>query len=177
VTVTCLPTATLASVSVCYNAVVEGRNRKSVSKGTQEAEECFTGDLIPSASGVLHEWDVQRHSTGSGAQHSGNGHVRRHMCLGAEFCHPPLHKSSVRCSPYTEVYESVKAVPIVPGATVWTDERTGSTYTLVVNEGLRMPDTVTASLIDTNKLRAYGITVQGSPFAGPMYIKMGEKRT
>jgi hypothetical protein len=49
-------------------------------------------------------------------------------------------------SPYTEVHESVKAVPIVRGATAWTDEGTGSTYILVINEGLWMPDTVTASL-------------------------------
>jgi hypothetical protein len=73
-------------------------------------------------------------------------------------------------SPYTEVYESVKAVPIVSGATAWTDERTGLTYILVVNEALWMPDTVTSSLINPNQLRAYGITVQDNPFAGPMYI-------
>jgi hypothetical protein len=41
-----------------------------------------------------------------------------------------LHYTSRECdvSPYTEVYENVKAVPIVSGATAWTDERTGSTY-------------------------------------------------
>jgi hypothetical protein len=85
-----------------------------------------------------------------------------------------LHYTSRECdvSPYTEVYESVTAVPIVSGATAWTDKRTGLTYILVVNEALWMPDTVTSSLINPNQLRAYGITVQDNPFAGPMYRKI-----
>jgi hypothetical protein len=90
--------------------------------------------------------------------------------LGPSFVN--LNYTSRECdvSPYSEVYESVKAVPIVSGATAWTDERTGSTYILVVNEALWMPDTVTSSLINPNQLRAYGITVQDNPFVGPMYI-------
>jgi hypothetical protein len=74
-------------------------------------------------------------------------------------------------SPYVEVYEIVKAVPIVSGATAWTDEGTGSTYNIVFNEGLWMPDRVTASLIKPSQLRAYGITVQDNPFAGLMSNK------
>jgi hypothetical protein len=54
-TITSPPIATMASVLVRYDASVEGRNQKSVSKGTQEAEECFKGDVIPSASGVSNE--------------------------------------------------------------------------------------------------------------------------
>jgi hypothetical protein len=86
-----------------------------------------------------------------------------------------LHYTSRECdvSPYSEVYESVKAVPIVSGATAWTDERTGSLYIIVVNEGLWMPDTATSSLINPNQLRAYGITVHDNPFAGPMNISNG----
>jgi hypothetical protein len=83
-----------------------------------------------------------------------------------------LHYTNRECdvSPYFEVYESVKAVPTVSGATAWTDERTGSTYILAVIEALWMPDTVTSNLISPKQLRAYGITVQDNPFAGPMYI-------
>jgi hypothetical protein len=83
-----------------------------------------------------------------------------------------LHFTGRECdvSPYTEVYESVKAVPIVSGATAWTDEETGLTYILVINDGLWMPSTVQASLINPNQLRAHGITVQDNPFAGPMSI-------
>jgi hypothetical protein len=86
-----------------------------------------------------------------------------------------LHYTGRECdvSPYSEVYESVKAVPIVKGATAWTDEETGSTYIIVVNQGLWMPDTETASLINPNQLRAYGVTVQDNPFAGPMFISNG----
>jgi hypothetical protein len=49
-----------------------------------------------------------------------------------------LHYTGRKCgvSPYTEVYESVKAVPFVSGATAWTDEGTGITYIFVINEGL-----------------------------------------
>jgi hypothetical protein len=84
-----------------------------------------------------------------------------------------LHYTGRECdvSPYTEVYESVKAVPIVSGATAWTDEGTGLTYILVINEGLWMPDTVTASLINPNQLRANGTEVQDSPFSRKMYVK------
>jgi hypothetical protein len=62
-------------------------------------------------------------------------------------------------SPYTENYESVKAVLIVSSVTAWTDEETRLTCILVINEGLWMPDTVTASLLNPNQLRAHGITV------------------
>jgi hypothetical protein len=72
--------------------------------------------------------------------------------------------------PYTEVYESVKTVPIVSGATAWTDERSGANYILVINEALWMPYTVTASLINPNQLRVYGITVQDNLFAGPICL-------
>jgi hypothetical protein len=84
-----------------------------------------------------------------------------------------LHYTGRECdvSPYTEVYESVKVVPIVSGATAWTDEETGSTYILVVNEGLWMPSTVKAGLINPNQLRAHGTEVQDNHFGGTMYIK------
>jgi hypothetical protein len=91
-TISSPPTATLAGVSVRHNASVEGRNRKNTSKGTQEAEERLTTHLIPSASGVTHEWNVQRHSSGASAQYTRNGHPRRHMRIGAELRHPTLYK-------------------------------------------------------------------------------------
>ena len=83
-----------------------------------------------------------------------------------------LHYTGRECdvSPYTDVYESVKAVPIVSGALAWTDEETGLDYILVISEGLWMPDMVKASLINPNQLRAHGVTVQDNPFAGSMFI-------
>jgi hypothetical protein len=73
-----------------------------------------------------------------------------------------LHYTGRECdvAPYNEVYESVKAVPIVSGATAWTDEGTGLTYILVIIEGLWMADTVAASLINPNQLRVHGTEVQ-----------------
>jgi hypothetical protein len=116
-TISSPPTATLAGVLVRHNASVEGRHRKNAPKGTQEAEERFTSTLIPSATGVTHKWEVKHHSTGAGVEHPRNGHTCRHMCLGPSFV--ILHFTNRECdvSPYTEVYESVKAVPIVSGAT------------------------------------------------------------
>jgi hypothetical protein len=73
VTVTCPPVATLASVLVRCNADVGGRNQKSVSGGTQEVEEYFTGGLIPSTPCVSLECAIQCHSMGAGAQHFRNG--------------------------------------------------------------------------------------------------------
>jgi hypothetical protein len=111
VTVTYPPITTLASVMVRYNAGVEGRAWKSVSNGTQEVEDYFTGGLFPSTP------------------------VPNFIIL---------HHTGRECdvSPHTEVYESVKVVPIVSGATAWTDEGTALTYILVINECLWMPDTV-----------------------------------
>jgi hypothetical protein len=45
-----------------------------------------------------------------------------------------LHYTGRGCdvSDYTELYESVKAVPIVSSVTAWTDEETGSTYILTL---------------------------------------------
>jgi hypothetical protein len=65
-----------------------------------------------------------------------------------------LHYTGRECdvSSYTEVYESVKAVLIVSGATAWTDEGTRLTNILVIIEGLWMPETVTANLINPNQL-------------------------
>jgi hypothetical protein len=55
VTVTYPPIATLASVLVRYNAGVEGRAGKSVSKGIQEVENYFTSGLVPSKQRVSYE--------------------------------------------------------------------------------------------------------------------------
>jgi hypothetical protein len=83
-----------------------------------------------------------------------------------------LHYTGRECdvAPYTEVYESVKAVPIVSGATAWTDEGTGLTYILVIIEGLWMADTVAASLI--NQIN-FEFTAQRCkiPFGGKMFVK------
>jgi hypothetical protein len=52
VTVTYPPIATLASVLVRYNAGVEDRAGKGVSKGIHEVEGYFTSGFVPSTPGV-----------------------------------------------------------------------------------------------------------------------------
>jgi hypothetical protein len=84
-----------------------------------------------------------------------------------------LHYTGRECdvSPYTDVYDSVKSVPIVSGATAWTAQVDGLDYILVIYEGLWMPSTVKASLINPNQLRAHGTEVQDNPFGGTMFVK------
>jgi hypothetical protein len=130
VTYTCPPITILASVFVRYIAGVEGRNQRSISKGTQEAEECFKGGVAR----------MGRSTPFLGSQciaHWKWTPTQTHVSWGRIALFSTTQVESA--SPYTEVYESVKAVPIVSGATAWIDDRTGSTYILVINEGLWMP--------------------------------------
>ena len=74
-------------------------------------------------------------------------------------------------SPYTDEYEVIKSVPIMTGATTWTDQDSGQTAILVFNEALWMGDQLENSLVNQNQLRYYGTTVQDNPFSdSPMYI-------
>jgi Reverse transcriptase (RNA-dependent DNA polymerase) len=72
--------------------------------------------------------------------------------------------------PYSDDYEAVTGVPIVTGATAWTDQNTGETWILLIHEALWMEDTMTHSLINPNQLRAYGVDVEDNPSRGPLYI-------
>jgi hypothetical protein len=67
-------------------------------------------------------------------------------------------------SPYTDVYDAIKGVPIVSGATAWTSQSTGDTYILVFNEALWMGDTMDHSLLNPNQMRHYGIQVNDNPY-------------
>ena len=83
-----------------------------------------------------------------------------------------LHYTGRVCdvSPYSSEYESVKNVPIVSGATAWTDRQTGETYILIVHEALWMADRLSHSLINPNQLRAFGTLVQDNPFVPPLEL-------
>ncbi len=74
--------------------------------------------------------------------------------------------------PYTETYKSMKGVSIVTAETAWTCLETGQTCVLFFHKGLWMGESMPNSLINPNKLRAYGCTVQDNPFCGlPLYIE------
>jgi hypothetical protein len=67
-------------------------------------------------------------------------------------------------SPYTDVYDAIKEVPIVTGATAWTSQVTGETCILVFHEALWMGDTMDHSLLNPNQMRHYGINVHDNPY-------------
>ena len=78
-----------------------------------------------------------------------------------------LHYTGNVCevSPYSDEYEAISNVPVVRGATLWTDQNDNQGYILVFNEALWMGDTLPHSLINPNQLRAYGTLVQDNPFS------------
>ena len=78
-----------------------------------------------------------------------------------------LHYTGNECevSPYSDEYEAISNVPVVRGATLWTDQNDNQGYILVFNEALWMGDTLPHSLINPNQLRAYGTLVQDNPFS------------
>jgi len=76
--------------------------------------------------------------------------------------------------PYSDDYEAVTGVPIVTGATAWTDQETGETWILLIHEAIWMADRMPHSLINPNQLRAFGIDVEDNPTRGPLYIAESE---
>ena len=84
-----------------------------------------------------------------------------------------LHYTGRECDvvPFTDQYDAVSGVAIVSGATAYTDQETGETFVLVINEALNMPNAMDDTLINPNQLRAFGTTVQDNPYSGaPLYI-------
>ena len=78
-----------------------------------------------------------------------------------------LHYTGNKCevSPYSDEYEAISNVPVVRGATLWTDQNDNQGYILMFNEALWMGDSLPHSLINPNQLRAYGTLVQDNPFS------------
>ena len=84
--------------------------------------------------------------------------------LGSNFV--PLHYTGRVCnvSPYNSTYDPERDVPIVAGATAYTNPNSGQVYILVINKALWFGDKLTNSLINPNQLRYAGVTVQNNPF-------------
>jgi len=84
--------------------------------------------------------------------------------LGSNFV--PLQYSGRVCdvSPYKSTYDPERNVPIVSGATAYTDQHTGQVFVLVINEALWFGDRLTNSLINPNQLQYAGVTDQDNPF-------------
>ena len=67
-------------------------------------------------------------------------------------------------SPYSSQYKAVRNVPVVTGATVWTNAADGTAYLLIFHESLWMGDKLDHTLVNPNQLRTYGVSVQDNPF-------------
>ena len=78
-----------------------------------------------------------------------------------------LHHTGKVCkvSPYSDDYKAINNVPVVCGATLWTDTVDKQEYILVFNESLWMGDSLTHSLINPNQLHEFGIDMQDNPFS------------
>ena len=85
-----------------------------------------------------------------------------------------LHHTGKLCevSPYMDEYDAITDVPVVRGATLWTDQHTNEEYILIFNEALWMGDTLAHSLSNPNELCAFGMLVQDNPYhTDPLGIK------
>ena len=67
-------------------------------------------------------------------------------------------------SPYSSEYKAVWNIPVVTGATVWTNPTDGMAYLLIFHESLWMGDKLDHTLVNPNQLWAYGVSVQDNPF-------------
>ena len=68
-------------------------------------------------------------------------------------------------SPYTDEYDAIRKVPVVTGATVWTNSQDGAPILLIFNEALWMGDRLHHTLTNPNQLQSYRVDVQDNPFA------------
>jgi hypothetical protein len=65
--------------------------------------------------------------------------------------------------PYHPGYQAQSDVPVVQAVTTYTDQETGESYILVINQALYMGDTLPASLISPFQLQSHGIIVDDCP--------------
>ena len=84
--------------------------------------------------------------------------------LGKNFI--PLTYTDRICDvyPYSRDYDAVGAIPVVTGATAYTDQVTGETIIIVINEGLYFGDKLDHSLVNPNQLRSYGVDVYDNTY-------------
>ena len=91
--------------------------------------------------------------------------------LGSNCVVPSYTGKECEASPYSSQYEAVQNVPVVTGATVWTNAADGTAYLLIFHESLWMGDKLDHTLVNPNQLWAYGVSVQDNPFdAKPLSI-------
>lgn len=85
-------------------------------------------------------------------------------CLGQNFVVLEYTQRIADVYSYDKSIKPIENVPIVSGATAWDDHSTGTTYILIVNEGLFYGAKLDHSLINPNQVRSYGIPFWDNPF-------------
>ena len=91
--------------------------------------------------------------------------------LGSICVIPSYTGKECEISPYSSQYEAVQNVPVVKGATVWTNIADRTAYLLIFHESLWMGNKLDHTLVNPNQLRSYGVSVQDNPFdAKPLSI-------
>ena len=85
-------------------------------------------------------------------------------CLGQNFEIISYTSRTADVYPYDSSYKPIQNIPIVSGATAWTDITNGVTYILIINEALYYGNKLDHSLINPNQIRANLIDVQDNPF-------------
>ena len=73
--------------------------------------------------------------------------------LGSTYC-VILSYTGKECevSPYSSEYEAVRNIPVVTGATAWTNTTDGTAYLLIFHESLWMGDKFDHTLVNPNQL-------------------------
>ena len=85
-------------------------------------------------------------------------------CLGTNFKILSYTNKTADVYPYDSTYEPIANVPIVTGATAYTDPDTGRTYILVFNESLYYGTRLPHSLFNPNQIRQSGIDLWDNPY-------------
>ena len=85
-------------------------------------------------------------------------------CLGQNFVIISYTSRIADVYPYDTSYKPVQNIPIVSGATAWTNVDDCITYILVINEALYYGNKLDHSLINPNQIRANAIDVHDNPF-------------
>lgn len=93
--------------------------------------------------------------------------------LGSSF--KVLEDTLTTCTvaPFLTSYAPTKDIPIVTGGTAYTDPETGTTYILVVNQGLYFGEDLQHSLLNPNQCRCNEVIVDDVP----VHLSQGESST
>ena len=85
-------------------------------------------------------------------------------CLGTNFLVLQYTRRTADVYPYDTSYQPTTQVPIVTGATAWTNPVDDITYILIFNESLYFGPKLNHSLLNPNQLRYHGVTFMDNPF-------------